>query len=106
MGSQHGTVFFGRSGISNGAQGMNVSFYWCGVGCGFFFFLLFAFHIFRQVMVHAWRQTLTDTELSKSHEFDVVRNLRAFDAGCQLKSDIFIGLRLVDYLLQISSNYN
>lgn len=97
-----------------------------------FFLLLFAFHIFRQVMVHAWRQTLTDTELSKSHEFDVVRNLRAFDAGClqrqgswygccltvfvsmgtswlfgthQLKSDVFIGLRLVDYLLQISSNF-
>lgn len=69
---------------------------WCWLWV--FFFLLFAFHIFRQVMVHAWRQTLTDTELSKSHEFDVVRNLRAFDAGCLQRQGSWYGCCLTVFV--------
>lgn len=53
---------------------------WWWVFCVVFVVVCLFFHIFRQVMVPAWRQTLTDTELSESHEFNVVGNLGAFDA--------------------------
>ncbi|KAI4901414.1 hypothetical protein NFI96_002988 [Prochilodus magdalenae] len=36
----------------------------------------------RQVMVPTWRQTLTDAELSESHQFDVIWNLGALHTGC------------------------
>lgn len=61
---------------------MSVSFYRCGVGDLLFVFfvcLVFTF-LGKSWSPPAWRQTLTDTELSESHEFDVVGNLRAFDA--------------------------
>lgn len=56
-------------------------------GGGCFVFYVFFFRVcFSHFLGKSWSprggKTLTDTELSKSHEFDIVGDLRALHAGC------------------------
>lgn len=47
---------------------------------------------------------ITDTELRKSNEFNIIRNFGLFYPGCQFKRHTFVTLRIIDNLLQIGSN--
>lgn len=73
-------LFFGSSDIWRVFERGGGGYECYSVGV-FFCFICIFFTFFRQFMVPAWRQTLTDAKLSEPHQFDVVWNLWALDAG-------------------------